>query len=316
MKRIKFPFLIVLLSIQLACQSSAQLQTQEKSERKPFRKSDYVINQKIKYTVEEMENGKIHNAKPKIVLIDQKAGKYEFRWIGYDGKKKVVAYQRHDAIDAVVAADVIKQDDRSYLFTYRINILPTSPIYYRDFIVQTFASDTTSIQPENKTILIGEMTNSISFFKEGVWRTFGFIGDETERLWGGNSIKFQLTSRSQPGIVNCKAVGGEIATMGVGEDVPRELDDEIPIFEDYANGYTIGPVDNLSGMDKAARAKYLLDNIPKFLKAGWMSEGTAKIYERLLRKEDLAGAFEQAKRDLKDEYITSEVFHIIEGLAQ
>lgn len=98
--------------------------------------------------------------------------------------------------------------------------------------------------------------------------------------------------------------------------MPTELEDAIPFVQDYAAGYTIGPIQSLSGLSKSERARYILDNLPKFIEAGWMGEGTAKIYERLLRKEDLVGAFKQAKSDLKNEYITSEVFHIIEGLAQ
>ena len=123
-------------------------------------------------------------------------------------------------------------------------------------------------------------------------------------------------SASLPGIVDCRAIGGEIATKGVGEEIPSVLVDEIPILEDAAWGYTIAPVESLSGLSKSERVKYLLDNLPKFQEAGWMAEGTAKNYEAILKKEDLQGALEKAKKDLENEFITSEVFQIIEGLAQ
>ena len=47
-----------------------------------------------------------------------------------------------------------------------------------------------------------------------------------------------------------------------------------------------------------------------------MSPGTAKNYEAILKREDLAGALEHARQDLKQEFITGEVFYIIEGLNQ
>ena len=87
-------------------------------------------------------------------------------------------------------------------------------------------------------------------------------------------------------------------------------------MNEWAKGYTIGPIDRLTTLDKSERAKYVLENLPKFQEAGWMSSGTAKIYESLLAKEDLAGAFEQAKKDLENEFIMSEVFYILEGLSQ
>lgn len=47
-----------------------------------------------------------------------------------------------------------------------------------------------------------------------------------------------------------------------------------------------------------------------------MSSGTATIYEKLLKRGDLLGTFEQAKKDLKEDFITEEVFYILEGLNQ
>jgi hypothetical protein len=79
---------------------------------------------------------------------------------------------------------------------------------------------------------------------------------------------------------------------------------------------TIGPDERLARMSKDEKVKYLLDNLPKFVEAGWMAGDTPKIYESILKRGDLSGAFEQARKDLEKEYITSEVFAVIDGLAQ
>ena len=203
-------------------------------------------------------------------------------------------------------------------------MLPSTPTYFREFIVQTFAPDTEPIQLDKRLLpvneqhrfLILQQSNANPIFADGVWWNSAFVGKKEERVWGSNTIEFQFTSTSLPGIVNCKATGGEITTKGVGEDIPSVLVDEIPIFEDLAWGYTIGPVESLATLTKSEKAKYLLDNLPKFQEAGWMSEGTAKNYEALFKQEDLSGAFEKAKKDFENEFITSEVFYIIEGLNQ
>jgi len=317
MKIVRF-LIIVILSLQIACVSSAQQETaqQVKTERKPFQKSSHVIKQPRQHLHRELDNAKSYDPKPRVVVVDEKAGKYEFRWIGYDRKEKVVAYQRHDAIDAVVEASVEKTADGSFLYQYHFKILPTSPIYFRNFILQILTEDAKPVKIDNNRFYIGQRSNLNLIFKDGIWWSYAFVGTEEERIYGGNTLEFQLTSASLPGIVNCRAVGGEIATLGVGEELPAELDDLIPIFEDLASGYTIAPVESLSGLSKPERAKYLLENLPKFQEAGWMGETTAKNYESILKREDLQEAFEQAKKDLENEFITSEVFHIIEGLNQ
>ncbi len=309
-----------IILLQTACGTPSQ-QTdyqQAKAERKPFQRSSYVIRQPEKQTSRELENGKLSRQKERVVVVDEKAGKYEFRWIGSDGKEKIVAYQRHDAIDAIVEASVDHSPDRNGVYKYRIRMLQTSPTYFRIFLVQTKASDAQpdKRQLDNSKFMVGKQSNANPLFEDGVWWNYGFIGSMEERFWGGESVEFQLSSKNPPGIVNYKAVGGEITTKGVGEEIPMVLENQIPIFEDMAWGYTIGPVEKLSGMSKPERAEYLLESLPKFQEAGWMSEGTAKNYEAILKREDLSGALMKAKKDLENEFITNEVFQIIEGLNQ
>src|SRR5690242_1457708 len=98
--------LIGILFFQISCHTSAQeivTETkQEKAERKLFQKSSAVIRSPKEYALRDTENGKGYDPKPRVVLIDEKAGKFELRWIGYDGKDKIIKYQRSDALDALV----------------------------------------------------------------------------------------------------------------------------------------------------------------------------------------------------------------------
>jgi hypothetical protein len=309
-------FLISLLIFQVGCSSLAQerIFEQIKIERKPFQRSSFVIQQPKEFQNRELDSGKTYDPKPRVVIIDEKAGKFEFHWIGYDGKEKVVAYQRHDAIDAIVEVKLEKLKDGKRLYKYLFKVLSTSPSRLLQFVVQTISKDIETVKQEN--VYIGEKNKAIPIFQDGIWFSYYPMHEKGLVVNGGESIEFQLKSLSLPGIVNCKTSGGDLGTKGVGEDLPQELEDQLPVFEDLASGYTIGPVESLSTLSKPERAKYLLDNLSKFQEAGWMSEGTAKNYEAILKKEDLAGALEKAKKDLESEFITSEVFHIIEGLNQ
>lgn len=313
--------LIGILFFQIACSSSAQrINTevkQEKAERKLFQKSSAAIKPPRTYENREKANGKTYDPKPRVVLIDEKAGKYELRWIGYDGKEKIVNYQRMDSIDALVEARVEKTGDGKLIYKYLIKNLPTSPAYLSGFTVQTLASDVRDEPfPIENDVFTGHMAKYIPDFSVGVWRRFAPLGETLPKIEAGKSIEFSLVSAALPGIVGCRATGGDLTLKGVGEHMPTELEMAMPGYEEEAKGYTIGPVDRLKTMDTSGRAKYVLENLPKFQEAGWMSPGTATIYETILTRGDLPAAFEQAKKDLKNEFITEEVFYILEGLNQ
>lgn len=309
--------LICVLLIQAGCQSSAQqieTSTQQlKAERWPLQKSSATIKSPILYAKRETEKG-TYDPRPKVVLIDEKAGKYELRWIGYDGKEKIIKYQRRDALDALVEAGVTRNSEGKFLYKYLIKILPTSPTYFSGFIVQTLASDIKVTKLED--VHIGDMANFIPDFKEGTWWHFSPLNKTLPRVEAGKSIEFSLVSLALPGIVGCRAMAGEYTLEGVGEHMPSELEMTTPGYDGLAKGYTIGPIDRLATLNKSEKAKYLLDNLPKFEEAGWMAGDTPKIYRSILERNDLAGALAQAKKDLEKEFITSEVFHIIEGLNQ
>ena len=124
---------VIVLFLQTACAQEAK---QEPFTRRPFQKSQHVIKQP-EYVDRTEEYGDKYKPNPRVVETSQKEGKYELRWKGFDGKERVIAYQRADAIEASVK----KEAKDTFIYTYKINVLPDSPIYFRNVIVQTFSKD-------------------------------------------------------------------------------------------------------------------------------------------------------------------------------
>lgn len=309
-------FIWLMFGILIGCQTPAQdgrtQLIQVKAERQPFKRSTVQLRAPTKYLMRETGKG-TYDPKPRIVVIDEKAGKYEFRWIGYDGKEKVIEYQRYDSLDAVVEARVERIENK-YVYSYLIRNLPTSPSYVGSFKVQTFSFDIRDERVQTGADLhIGHMSKSIRMFSDGLWRSFSPLGEENH-ITPNSTREFKIESVSPPGYVKCYARAGPPDLKGVGEEMPSELEAAMPGYEEYASCVTIGPDERLARMSKDEKVKYLLDNLPKFVEAGWMAGDTPKIYESILKRGDLAGAFEQAKKDLEKEFITSEVFGIIEGM--
>lgn len=303
----------MLIGCQTPAQETYNQYKQMKAERRPFRRSSATLRSPTSYLMRETTNGKTYDPKPRVVIVDEKAGKYELKWIGYDGKEKVVHYQRYDALDAVVEASVERRDGK-FVYRYLIRNFPTSPTYVGSFIVQTFSSDIRDERvPAGEDLFVGHMSKHISQFSEGVWRKFAPLGEENH-IVPNSTREFRMESVSPPGIVKCSARAGPTELKGVGEHMPSELESAMPGFEEYASCITIGPDERLKEFSSEEKITYLLDNIPRFVEAGWMAGDTPKVYESILKRSDLVGALEQAKKDLEKEFITSEVFHIIEGL--
>lgn len=284
---------------------------QIKAVRRQFQRSHAEIKSPTAYLNRENSKGE-YDPKPRVVLVDQKAGRYELKWIGYDGKEKVVKYQRADAIDAVVEARVEIDTNGTFRYKYLIRNLPGSPNYLSSFTVQTFAPD---VQVDKlNDVYIGDMASYLRNFKVGVWWRYAILNQTTPKIDAGKNIEFSLSSKGLPGIVECKATAGELTLKGVGEHMPSELENALPGYEEWASGLTIGPVENLSKLNKSERSKYLSDNLLKFKQAGWITGKSVQIYEEMLKKDDIASVLKKAENDLKDEQVTSEVLAIIKGL--
>ncbi|MGH9942886.1 MAG: hypothetical protein ACRD9R_11085 [Pyrinomonadaceae bacterium] len=292
-------------------------QAQSRVQRQPLEKQQREYKTPTNYEPHERgydpKTGKTitYDHQPRVELVDAKAGKYAFKWIGVDGKEKTVIFQRADAIDVVVSATVSKTTEGKYHYNYEVQNLPSSGTYLSGFIVQNFVSD---VKLDNKGgMFTGAMSNAIYEFREGNWIHFADASDDLQ-LDPGQTVKLQLTSSAPPGLVGCRAVGGELSLEGVGEDMPLALERLLPGYEEFPKGRTIGPVDSLQTLSLAEEAKYLLDNLPQFRKLGWMTDAALSRYEQRLKSGDLEAVRKRLEQNLKDEQITTEVFAIIEAM--
>jgi len=340
-------FLAVGLAIaNLGC-SQAQ-QAQARVQRLALEKQQREYKSPVNYAPREVgsdpKTGKpiAYDHKPRVELSDAKAGKYLFKWIGYDGKEKTVVFQRGDAVDVLVSASVSEtfQGQYLYLYTYQVANLLSSGTYLSDFILQNYAKDSRPYEvngvrttladlrlldnfrnlPRDGSsrqvggILIGQMSNLNEQFSKGSWIDYGILSTYKPQISPGKTFAVKITSTAPPGIVECRVTGGELTLQGVDEDMPGELEDMLPGYEQFPHGYTIGPVDHLKPLSPAEKTKYVLDQLPLFKKAGWITDKTLQRYEAQLKNGSLETISAHVQQDLKAEQITTEVLAIIQGL--
>lgn len=321
----------------------AATKTDQKIKREPLQKSGTPLKAPAVYEKRtRVESGKpvTYDPKPRVQVVDEKAGKYEFRWIGYDGREKVIAYQHPAAIDVVVSGSVEKSTDGNYVYSYVVDILPSSATYLYSFGLQNFSDDTRPVEINDKpttladlrilknfrqlpddakpknfenTIVIGEMSNAIHRFKDGNWIAFGILPDFEPHVAPGGRMRMKLVSKAAPGLVGCSAAAGPRTMKGVGEHMPSELEEVMPGYEALPSGYTVGPVAFLNSLSQGERANYVLDKMVQFEKLGWITPAARNWYEKNL-KGNLDSAQKRARNDLHSEQISSEIFAMIEAV--
>jgi hypothetical protein len=322
-------------------------QQSQKVHRVPLERSKVVIKSPTRYEKHVLrydpktgEPTSYYDPKPRVEVVDAKSGKYAFKWIGHDGKEKVVQYQRADAIDVIVVASVSRVPDRRYVYTYEVQNLPSSSTYLSNFVIQNFAPDTRPIEvdgrPTNnqdlrlldsfrnappdgnsknlKDVFIGQMLNLIQQFKDGSWIDISPLPTFNPQVAAGRSFEVKLMSSAPPGLVGCSVTAGELMLKGVGEEMPQELDDMIPGYEEWPRGYSIGPLDTLKSVPPNEYVKYIVERLPQFEKLGWMTSAARQWYEKNLKTGNLDAVFGRAAEDLKSEQITSEVFAMIDAI--
>ncbi|MCI0555215.1 MAG: hypothetical protein L0287_30075, partial [Anaerolineae bacterium] len=255
-----------------------------------------------------------YDPKPRLEVANAKAGKYYLKFMGEDGKEKVVAYQRPDCVDVIVIASATKSTS-GYRYEYTVRNIVTSGCYLNGFAAQNFTTDISPKRPSNvNNVFIGDMSAGI--FKEGNWIRFAPLPPHPQ-VQPGQTAKFTLHSSAPPGLVECRVDGGTRALTGDGGDqLPAELDALISKigYSDWPRGFTIGPIDEIKRMSQGEKIAYLLNTLPKCQREGWMTTQALQTYERLLRRGDLQGIFTRIANDLKINSITTEVFGIIEGM--
>jgi hypothetical protein len=312
-----FKLLIVFaLSLPAACAVS---QPQQKVQRRPLQKSDVVISSPTAYQQRTVgqdpktNDPATYDPKPRVESVDAKSGKYVFKWIGYDGKEKVIEYQRADAIDAVVSASVSRTPTGEYLYTYRVSNLPSSPTYLSSFTVQNFAEDAKPIKGEG--VYVGTMSNQIQVFSEGTWIRFAdsYLGDA---ITPGKEVELRVVSSAPPGLVGCRVTAGNLTLKGAGEHMPTELEDAMPGYEEWPSGFTIGPVRRAPALSAGERSQHLLGQLAQFEKLGWMTAGARQWYEERLGSNDFKSVLKRLDEDLNSEQITSEVYNLLQAVKE
>ena len=302
--------MIILSAVGLASPPAQKLQRLPLEKKKFELKSPSSWSKRILKTDTKTNQEISYDPKPRIELFDAKALKYYLKWIGYDGKEKVVIYQRRDCIDVVVSAVATKSPSNGYEYIYTIHNLESSGDYLHGFAVQNFSSD---VNPERSdTIHAGNMRINAQDFNEGNWIRFAPVPPHP-KVQPGQLVKFKLYSPSPPGLVMCSADGGDFVMKGVGEDLPSELEVSLPGHEILPRGFTIGPVDKLKTASSPEKIAYLLRILPQSQKQGWITSQTSNAYEQLLRQNNLASIFSRLGGDFKTGSITTEILSIFEG---
>lgn len=305
-----FP-LLLLISMAGAMHPPAQ-----KIRRLPLQKKEIMLEAPKNYAQRvsrDQKTGELISYDPKlqVVMVNEKSGKYAFKWIGYDGKEKTVLYQRPDAIDAVVSASASKAPAGKYLYIYRVQNLPSSGQHLSGFAVQNFSTDVNLMKIGE---YVGKMSNNKEL-KDGNWMYFSITTFQPQVL-PGKEVAFRLESSAPPGIVECRIHGGIMKMFGVGEDMPQELENVLPGYEAWPSGYTIGPVDQLKSFSVNKRAKYLRNRLAQFQQLGWLAAELVPWYEQNLQANQLGQVFKRATEDFKAGKLTSELLAMIQFASQ
>jgi hypothetical protein len=309
---------LVLTALLLSFAGGAQPPATQKAQRIPLQKKPIIFKSPTEYAQRFLGNdpktgqGKYYDPKPQVKPVNEKSGLYALNWIGYDGRVKTIIYQRPDAIDATVSADVSKIPSGKYLYVYSIKNLPSSGEYLKIFALQTFTSDAKPHKSGN--FYIGAMSLN-NVMQEGNWIGFGIISNIELIANPGKTVEFKLESHNPPGVVECRVAGGNQGMKGVGEEMPTELENLLPRYEAWPSGYTIGPIDKLRAISRQEKIDYLLKVISTFKQQGWITSQVSLSYEQLLRRNDLQGITKRSANDLRAASITSEVVAIIEAMA-
>lgn len=314
MKDLYLPLILLLQALCFGCALTQQAQTRvqriplERQRRDP-RSPDNYEPRKSGYDP-KTDKVSAYDHKPQVKTLNAESGRYTLRWIGFDGREKTVSIQIPDAVDIVVSASVLKTGSGEYLYNYEINNLPSSATNLKRFLVQNLASD---VKPEKSGDLMPfTMSSNIKVFAVGNWVSFADVSDDV-KVDPGISATARLNSSAPPGLVEC-SVNGETIMEATDEEVPADLEASVLGNVEFPRGYTIGPVERLRGLSSSERADYVLDNLPRLRKLGWLNDQTHHWYTQHLKTTPWESVLQQAREDLQSGTITSEVFALIESI--
>ena len=249
-----------------------------------------------------------HDPQPRVVPLGKNPGRYAFEWIALDGTKKRAIYERPDGTDAIVTARVSELQD-GYGYTYQIEVLPSSGVRLRAFMVQCFSDQVTAT--EQKGIFVGKMWNRIPQFREGTWKRFAIRQKFVPNGSPGETVTLSLSSASPPGLVECRTRSNSV--MNADLDMPYEFHTLMDLGHDYwPHGYTIGPIERLKSLSQRAHLAYVAKLLPQLMELGWIDASAVGWYQRNL-KPGTPDLYQRVEQDLDDGRITTEVFSLLQA---
>ena len=199
---IRIPILLtIVLTFGLVTSSAQKLQRLPLQKKKIELKTPASWSKRVVKVDPQTKEEVYYDPKPRLELANARAGKYNLKWIGYDGKEKVVVYQRSDCVDVVVAALATRSSSGTYEYEYNVQSLATSGDYLDGFAVENFSMVITPQRPSMiNDVFIGDMSLGIFGSKEGNWIRFAPLPPHP-KVQPGQTIRFNLYSSSPPGLV-------------------------------------------------------------------------------------------------------------------
>jgi hypothetical protein len=306
---------IVLVALVASLLPANIAQTTPVRGRLPLQKRNIEIAQPAPYAPEiqgyDKKGDPIYwDPKPHVVPLG--GGKYAFKWLGHEGRELTLIYQRPDVIDLVAEALVAQGADRRLIYTYNLRNLRTSKLWLGSFFVQTFSASAEGVRGQG--IYAGVAGSFIKEFSVGRWLGFGMMGREP-KVMPGVTISVAVNSEDLPGVVECRASGGDLTMKGVGEEPPSVLEDLYLRHDAWPHGYTIGPDERILKMSVKARMQYLTQHLPQMLELGWIEDkATMEWYRGQLEAAKASEVRAQAQKDFQNKLITSEVYGLMSYL--
>ena len=245
-----------------------------------------------------------------VKLLDGNAGTYAFDLVDTDGITKSIVYHRPDMVAVTVSASRIKSEHGDDYFRYELQNDETSGQFLSGFVLQYFSESAQPIQRDNA--YVGQMGKHLPDFSQGSWIRWGqnIFGEE---VVPGSNVVVALASEAHAEIVECKVHSGSPGIVGIGSELPPELADQLPGYEAWPSGHTIGPSDNELLRTLRGRVAYLLSNLELVSSLGWLHASELEKYQSLLSSNPSEESLRKiVSEDAQKRLITSEITALLD----
>lgn len=275
------------------------------------------------------------------------AGDWVMRYTSYEaGRPVVVVHAPPNKVEAIVSAEVERDQIGNFIYSYQLANLPASKQKVRTFVLE-FAGQVTGLRAPKRW-----EAYELEWMKAVVWKPYiagqdpdlgpghhleGFelsvplhivTGDIADSAIGSQAAGFHYEG-AMPGIVDCHARGAnEIMTF---PDEPPDMDDVLPRFPfDGVSGRTIGPVAMPAEIQFSWILERLRADLEESLGLRWIADrATLDRYLKLLARfaasmgepwlkslEKLQSIASQAEADFEQGNLTTEAYALLKHTSQ